>query len=103
MRGEGAGIDDFDSAVPRGALHPQDHRLAPLQRHLLDQFGIAMLAGHDLGDDTSALRFKVSTGQLYGASEDEQVRALHATDPTRLPHIAGTLTRIGEAITKLRT
>jgi aspartate aminotransferase len=76
---------------------------ASLQRHLLDQFNIAVLAGHDLGDDANALRFKMSTGQLYGTSEEEQVRALYTSDPTQLPHIVNALTRIEEALTKLRT
>jgi aspartate aminotransferase len=73
-----------------------------LQRHLLEEFGIAVLAGHLIGDDEGALRFKAATGMLYGETAELQQQALDADDPVRLPHIGDVLTRIDEAFTKLR-
>lgn len=74
---------------------------ASLQRQLLDEFGIAVLAGHDLGDDVRALRFKAATGQLYGETSEQQWATLHADDPLRLRHVADILTRIEESFMKL--
>ncbi|WP_433335410.1 pyridoxal phosphate-dependent aminotransferase [Spirillospora sp. CA-294931] len=71
------------------------------QRQLLDEFGVAVLAGHHLGDDEGALRFKAATGQLYGETQEQQELALRAEDPLRLRHITETLTRIEESFAKL--
>lgn len=72
-----------------------------LAQHLLAEHGIAVLAGHLLGDDFAALRFKAATSMLYGDTAELQEEALAADDPLRLPHIGDTLTRIEEAFTKL--
>jgi aspartate aminotransferase len=74
---------------------------ASLSRELLQQSGIAVLAGHHLGDDEQALRFKAATSMLYGDSAQEQQMALDATDPLRVPHVDAVLTRIDEGLTKL--
>src|ERR1700733_5698856 len=74
---------------------------ASLQRYLLEELAIAVLAGHHLGDDPRALRFKASSSMLYGASREQQWAALHAADPVRLPHIADMLSRVEEALMKL--
>ncbi|MGP3683702.1 pyridoxal phosphate-dependent aminotransferase [Streptomyces sp. IBSNAI002] len=73
---------------------------ASLAAHLLDHGGVAVLAGHLLGDDPAALRFKAATSLLYGDTE-QQLSALRAEDPTALPHIAGQLARIEEAFARL--
>jgi aspartate aminotransferase len=90
-------------------FEPVRERLAPhgitdsdsLQRHLFAQFGVAVLAGHLLGDDSGALRFKAATSLLYGPSRAEQQAALDAADPVRLPHIARCLDVLAEAFAKL--
>ncbi|MFI9048308.1 pyridoxal phosphate-dependent aminotransferase [Streptomyces sp. NPDC053427] len=73
---------------------------ASLAARLLDDSGIVVLAGHLLGDDPHALRFKAATSLLYGDAQ-QQEQALRADDPTRLPHIAGQLTRIAEGFARL--
>lgn len=72
-----------------------------LHQHLFDQFGIVVLAGHLLGDDEGALRFKCATSMLYGGTAEEQEAALASEDPTSLSHVREVLTRIEEAFTKL--
>ncbi|MFJ6749536.1 pyridoxal phosphate-dependent aminotransferase [Streptomyces sp. NPDC091266] len=74
---------------------------ASLAARLLDDSGIVVLAGHLLGDDPHALRFKAATSLLYG-DERQQEQALRADDPTRLPHIAGQLTRIARGFARLK-
>ncbi|MFJ9413725.1 pyridoxal phosphate-dependent aminotransferase [Streptomyces sp. NPDC101227] len=73
---------------------------ASLAVRLLDDSGIVVLAGHLLGDDPHALRFKAATSLLYG-DEHQQEQALRADDPTRLPHIAGELTTIARGFARL--
>jgi len=75
---------------------------ASLQRHLFGEYGIAVLAGHLLGDEPKALRFKAATSLLYGDTRALQQAALDAGDPVSLPHIAEVLTRIEESLDKLR-
>jgi aspartate aminotransferase len=72
-----------------------------LQQHLLDEFGIAVLAGHHLGDHERALRFKAATSMLYGDTREQQYQSLHAEDPLQLHHIRQVLTRIKESFAKL--
>ncbi|MFE3640627.1 pyridoxal phosphate-dependent aminotransferase [Streptomyces sp. NPDC059169] len=73
---------------------------ATLARRLLDESGIVVLAGHLLGDDPGALRFKAATSLLYG-DDKEQQEALESDDPVRLPHIDARLDRIAEAFARL--
>ncbi|MFE0376904.1 pyridoxal phosphate-dependent aminotransferase [Streptomyces inhibens] len=74
---------------------------ASLAGRLLEVSGMVVLAGHLLGDDPHALRFKAATSLLYG-NEQQQEEALRADDPTRLPHIAGELARIAEGFARLK-
>ncbi|MGW6288096.1 pyridoxal phosphate-dependent aminotransferase [Streptomyces sp. NPDC055107] len=73
-----------------------------LQRHLLDAYGVLVLAGHHLGDDEGALRFKAATSMLYGDTAEEQEEALASDDPLGLPHVASVLKHIDDAFTALR-
>ncbi|MFI1583302.1 pyridoxal phosphate-dependent aminotransferase [Embleya sp. NPDC020630] len=77
---------------PLGALGVTDS--ASLQRRLLDACGIAVLAGHLLGDDPGALRFKAATSMLYGDTIAEQEAALADPAPTELPHVRAGLAAI---------
>jgi len=71
---------------------------ASLAQRLLDDYGVAVLAGHHLGDDPGRLAFKIATTGFIGDSEDEQLAALAATDPTRLPHVQDRLRWLDEAL-----
>jgi aspartate aminotransferase len=72
-----------------------------LARHLLNAGGLAVLAGHLLGDDIGALRFKAATSMLYGDAPAQQWEALRAADPLALPHVAAGLRRISDGIRAL--
>lgn len=74
---------------------------ASLARHLLDELGLAVLAGHLLGDDPRALRFKAATSMLYGDTAEEQEAALRAENPLALPHVADAVIRVEEGFAKL--
>ncbi|MGC0417248.1 pyridoxal phosphate-dependent aminotransferase [Embleya sp. AB8] len=72
-----------------------------LQRRLLDEFAVAVLAGDALGDDPRALRCKISTSMLYGDTPEQQEQALACADPVRLAHVAELLARIEDTFTRL--
>jgi aspartate aminotransferase len=72
---------------------------AELAEHLLEERGIAVLAGEAFGDDPAALRFRIATSLLYGADDDQRWEALRADDPTALPWIAAALERMREGLT----
>ncbi|SOD61618.1 aspartate aminotransferase [Streptomyces zhaozhouensis] len=72
-----------------------------LARELLDASGLAVLAGHLLGDDPGALRFKAATSMLYGDTPPLQWESLRSDDPLALPHVAEKLRRIEEGVRRL--
>ncbi|WP_333748505.1 pyridoxal phosphate-dependent aminotransferase [Streptomyces sp. IBSBF 2394] len=72
-----------------------------LFQHLFDTYGVVVLAGHHLGDDEGALRFKMATSLLYGDTRARQQESLEAADPLRLPHVRDVLTRLEESFVKL--
>ncbi|MEU1364940.1 aminotransferase class I/II-fold pyridoxal phosphate-dependent enzyme [Streptomyces sp. NPDC005803] len=76
------------------------HDSASLARRMLD-LGIVVLAGHLLGDEPGALRFKCATSMLYGENAEQQERALAAEDPLALPHVRSVLDRIEESFQRL--
>jgi aspartate aminotransferase len=71
-----------------------------LTEHLLDQYGIGVLAGDAFGDDPDALRFRVATSLLYGEG-DERWTALRSDAPTQLPWIAKALAELRTCLTAL--
>ncbi|QDY80668.1 pyridoxal phosphate-dependent aminotransferase [Streptomyces qinzhouensis] len=72
-----------------------------LARCLLDRGGLAVLAGHLLGDDVGALRFKAATSMLYGDTPALQWQALRSDTPLTLPHVAAGLRRIEDGVRRL--
>ncbi|GGO94974.1 aminotransferase class I/II-fold pyridoxal phosphate-dependent enzyme [Wenjunlia tyrosinilytica] len=73
---------------------------ASLERRLLEWHAVAVRGGHRFGDDPSALRFRVTTGGFYGATDEERWEALNAPAPLRVPHVAQALSRFAEAFTE---
>jgi aspartate aminotransferase len=81
---------DFESLRDRLANRGV-HTGAGLADHLLDEQGIAVLAGRHFGDDPAGLRFRVATSLLYGSDAEERWQALRTDDPLELPWIAGAI------------
>ena len=71
---------------------------AALADHLLEERGIAVLAGEAFGDDPAALRFRVATSLLYGATDEQKREALASDDPAALPWIAAALDRMRDRL-----
>lgn len=74
---------------------------AQLAEVLLDRYDVAVLQGEAFGDDPGALRFRMATSLLYGASDEQRWEALLADDPLALPWIADALERLGETLRAL--
>ena len=90
---------DFDPLRPT-LRHHNIHTGQQFADHLLDRYGIGVLAGHAFGDDPHALRFRVATSLLYGDG-DQRWQALRSPDPTALPWIAEALAELNAALTAL--
>jgi aspartate aminotransferase len=75
---------------------------AALAEHLLEEYGIGVLAGEAFGDDPGALRFRAATSLLYGSDDDERWAALGSADPVSLPWIAASLAQLRAALAGLR-
>ncbi|MFI9400815.1 pyridoxal phosphate-dependent aminotransferase [Nocardia sp. NPDC052316] len=72
-----------------------------LADHLLDEYGIGVLAGEHFGDTRDSLRFRAATSLLYGQTADQRWEALGSNDPTSLPWIAAALDRLHTALQSL--
>ena len=71
---------------------------AQLADALLERHDVAVLAGAAFGDAPSALRFRIATSLLYGATDEERWQTLAADDPVALPRIQTALERLGQAL-----
>ena len=74
---------------------------ASLQRHLLENCGIAVLAGVHFGDTAQALRFRAATSMLYGATRAEQQATLEAPDPLAVSHVRAALDAVEAGFAEL--
>ncbi len=91
---------DFEAVRPRLAAHQVDGADG-LATHLLDRFEIGVLSGAAFGDDPAALRCRIATSLLYGATDEERREALAAQDPAELPWIKRSVDRLGDAVASL--
>ncbi|MDJ0344337.1 aminotransferase class I/II-fold pyridoxal phosphate-dependent enzyme [Streptomyces sp. H10-C2] len=72
-----------------------------LERHLTRRLGRQVLGGHRFGDDPAALRVRIDTGPLHGATDEQRRTALDAADPREVPHVSHALTELEAAFTEL--
>ncbi|BBC31668.1 hypothetical protein SGFS_029620 [Streptomyces graminofaciens] len=73
-----------------------------LEDFLTARLGMPAPGGHRFGDDLGALRVRLSTGPLLGATAAERMAALTAPDPLELPHVERALISFGTAFEDLR-
>ncbi|MCS0638555.1 aminotransferase class I/II-fold pyridoxal phosphate-dependent enzyme [Streptomyces sp. LP05-1] len=66
-----------------------------LEEHLTGLLGAAIPGGHRFGDELGALRARLSTAPLLGATPEERAAALRARQPLELPQVAGALSALG--------
>lgn len=73
-----------------------------LEEYLTDRLGTPTPGGHRFGDELGALRVRLGTGPLLGATAEEQRESLTAADPLELPHVERALSRFATAFGELR-
>ncbi|MFI2614714.1 aminotransferase class I/II-fold pyridoxal phosphate-dependent enzyme [Streptomyces sp. NPDC018584] len=81
----------------RGVGDAQD-----LEDFLGERLGMPTPGGHRFGDDIDALRVRISTGPLLGATPEERLASLGAPDPLESPHVQRALNTFGSAFDDLR-
>ncbi|HEY8980685.1 MAG TPA: aminotransferase class I/II-fold pyridoxal phosphate-dependent enzyme [Streptomyces sp.] len=68
-----------------------------LEDHLSARLGMPAPGGHRFGDDLGALRVRLSTGVLLGATDAERAACLTSPSPLELPHVHRALTLVRSA------
>ncbi len=91
---------DFEPLRPSLAAHGV-RTSAQLAALLLERFDVAVLEGAAFGDDPAALRFRMATSLLYGATDEQRWEALLSDDPVALPWISDALERLGTTLRAL--
>jgi len=92
---------DFAPCRERLLRHFSVSTGAALAALLLDRYGAGTLPGSVFGERSSSLRLRLATGLLYGDTDEQRERALHAADPLQLPWISAALHRLGEILADL--
>ncbi|MFI6638086.1 aminotransferase class I/II-fold pyridoxal phosphate-dependent enzyme [Streptomyces sp. NPDC050504] len=72
-----------------------------LEEYLTARLGAPAPGGHRFGDELDALRVRLATGPLLGATPGQRLESLTAVDPLGLPHIGEALSIFGEAFAEL--
>ncbi|MGW8727673.1 aminotransferase class I/II-fold pyridoxal phosphate-dependent enzyme [Streptomyces sp. NPDC055808] len=73
-----------------------------LEEYLTARLAAPAPGGHRFGDELGALRVRLSTGPLLGATEEQRLDSLEAADPLQLPHVHAALGRFSAVLTELR-
>ncbi|WP_328584008.1 aminotransferase class I/II-fold pyridoxal phosphate-dependent enzyme [Streptomyces sp. NBC_00370] len=73
-----------------------------LESHLSRRLGTPVPGGHRFGDELGALRVRLSTGPLLGATPEQRLESLTAAAPLELPYAAHALDELGAAFDELR-
>ncbi|MER5733731.1 aminotransferase class I/II-fold pyridoxal phosphate-dependent enzyme [Streptomyces sp. NPDC002138] len=72
-----------------------------LEDHLGPRLGAPAPGGQRFADELGALRFRLSTGPLLGATPEDRLAALRAPDPLELPYVRQALDRLGAVLADL--
>ncbi|MEU3336593.1 aminotransferase class I/II-fold pyridoxal phosphate-dependent enzyme [Streptomyces sp. NPDC002144] len=73
-----------------------------LEDFLAARLGMPAPGGHRFGDELGALRVRLSTGPLLGASDEERAECLTAPSPLELPHVQRALNQVKSVFDDLR-
>ncbi|MGW3623471.1 aminotransferase class I/II-fold pyridoxal phosphate-dependent enzyme [Streptomyces sp. NPDC000880] len=73
-----------------------------LEEYLTHRLGAPVPGGHRFGDELGALRVRLATGPLLGATPEQRLESLTSPAPLELPHVAGALSILETAFDELR-
>lgn len=86
-----------EALTPRGVGDAQD-----LEDFLSARLGMPAPGGHRFGDDLGALRVRLSTGPLLGATDARRTECLTSPEPLELPHVRRALAHLRSVFDELR-
>ncbi|GGK10604.1 aminopeptidase [Streptomyces camponoticapitis] len=69
-----------------------------LEEFLGARLGIPVPGGHRFGDELGALRVRLATGPLLGATPEQRMESLTDVEPLELPHVAEALSILTAAL-----
>ncbi|WP_030756819.1 aminotransferase class I/II-fold pyridoxal phosphate-dependent enzyme [Streptomyces griseus] len=72
-----------------------------LENHLTARLGRPVPGGHRFGDEPGALRVRLDTAPLLGATPPERAETLAAREPERLPQVENALAALSTALREL--
>ncbi|MEU6480086.1 aminotransferase class I/II-fold pyridoxal phosphate-dependent enzyme [Streptomyces sp. NPDC047017] len=73
-----------------------------LEDYLGARLGMSTPGGHRFGDDLAALRVRLSTAELLGATDEERTQCLRSPAPMELPQVRRALTSLESVFDDLR-
>ncbi|WP_217547837.1 aminotransferase class I/II-fold pyridoxal phosphate-dependent enzyme [Streptomyces sp. GbtcB6] len=73
-----------------------------LEDFLTARLGLPAPGGHRFGDDLGALRVRLATGPLLGATDAERLECLTSPTPLELPHVQRALMSLRSVLDDLR-
>ncbi|MFK4104686.1 aminotransferase class I/II-fold pyridoxal phosphate-dependent enzyme [Streptomyces sp. NPDC019531] len=73
-----------------------------LEDFLAARLGMPTPGGHRFGDDLGALRVRLATGPLLGATDEERAECLTSPNPLELPHVQRALISLKSVFDDLR-
>ncbi|AYG79457.1 Aspartate aminotransferase [Streptomyces hundungensis] len=73
-----------------------------LEDYLTSRLATPTPGGHRFGDELGALRVRLATGPLLGATEEQRLDSLEAANPLQLPHVRAALGRFTAVLAELR-
>ncbi|MFI6686713.1 aminotransferase class I/II-fold pyridoxal phosphate-dependent enzyme [Streptomyces sp. NPDC050485] len=73
-----------------------------LEDYLTARLAAPVPGGHRFGDELGALRVRLATGPLLGATQEQRLASLDAPDPLQLPHVHEALGTLAAALAELR-
>ncbi|WP_156722157.1 aminotransferase class I/II-fold pyridoxal phosphate-dependent enzyme [Streptomyces apocyni] len=73
-----------------------------LEDYLTERLGTPVAGGHRFGDELGALRVRLATGALAGATDSERLESLASPAPLELPYVRRALSTLGSTLDALR-
>ncbi len=73
-----------------------------LEEYLTARLGAPVPGGHRFGDELGALRVRLATGPLLGATPEQRQESVTSPAPLELPHVSEALSILGTAFDELR-
>ncbi|WP_175407499.1 aminotransferase class I/II-fold pyridoxal phosphate-dependent enzyme, partial [Streptomyces sp. TRM64462] len=72
-----------------------------LEEYLTDRLGTPVPGAHRFGDELGALRVRLATTPLLGATQEQRLESLTSPDPLTLPHVTAAVDHLASVLRDL--